>query len=194
MVMAEMGHTDPALALRVYAQAVRRGEGRARQAAALVEGVEFSPDVGLNAVGSPANSGDVYPDGRGAKSGVLRSTTPFAANPRHRPIIGGSLVRVQPGHVNYAVVRMSALLDGRAGVWDTASVLLYVGLAIVCVNLLAVAVIARLGRRLSGTSHEALPRAGGNLVPLTRRAGQRARARPAVPRHNRRRAARGRAL
>jgi hypothetical protein len=33
---------------------------------------------------------------------------------------------------------------------DTASLLLAVGLAIVCVNLLAVAVIARLGRRLSG--------------------------------------------
>jgi hypothetical protein len=76
---------------------------------------------------------------------------------------------------------------GRAGVWNIAPVLLYVGPAIACVNLLAVVVIARLGRRLSGTSHEVLPRAAG--VSSTR-AAQRARARPAAPRQSRRRAAR----
>jgi hypothetical protein len=81
---------------------------------------------------------------------------------------------------------MSALLDGRAGVWNIAPVLLYVGLAIACVNLLAVVVIARLGNRLSGTSHEVLPRASG---VVSTRAAQRARARPA-PRQGRRRAAR----
>jgi len=63
---------------------------------------------------------------------------------------------------------MPSLLDGRAGVWDIAPVLLYVGLAIACVNVLAVVLIARLGRRLSGTSHEVLPRAAGRVVSLTR--------------------------
>ena len=33
-----MGHTDPALALRVYAQATRRGEDEQAQLRALVEG------------------------------------------------------------------------------------------------------------------------------------------------------------
>lgn len=38
--MDEMGHTDPALALRVYRQAMRRGEDERRALIALVEGVE----------------------------------------------------------------------------------------------------------------------------------------------------------
>jgi hypothetical protein len=36
--MDEMGHTDPALALRVYRQAMRRGEGEKAQLRALAEG------------------------------------------------------------------------------------------------------------------------------------------------------------
>jgi hypothetical protein len=36
--MDEMGHTDPALALRVYRQSVRRGEDEKAQMRALVEG------------------------------------------------------------------------------------------------------------------------------------------------------------
>ena len=40
IVMQEMGHTSPALALRVYAQAMRRGEGEQAQLRALVEGAE----------------------------------------------------------------------------------------------------------------------------------------------------------
>jgi hypothetical protein len=36
--MDEMGHTDPALALRVYRQAMRRGEDEKAQLRALVEG------------------------------------------------------------------------------------------------------------------------------------------------------------
>jgi integrase len=59
VVMAEMGHTDPALALRIYAQAMRRGQEERATLAALVEGVGFSPGAGLNPVGTPANSGDV---------------------------------------------------------------------------------------------------------------------------------------
>ncbi len=35
--MEEMGHTDPGLALRVYAQAMRRGENETAQLRALVE-------------------------------------------------------------------------------------------------------------------------------------------------------------
>jgi hypothetical protein len=35
------GHTDPALALRVYRQAMRRGEREKEQQQALVEGADF---------------------------------------------------------------------------------------------------------------------------------------------------------
>jgi Phage integrase family len=38
VVMDEMGHTDPALALRVYRQSMRRGEGEKATLRALVEG------------------------------------------------------------------------------------------------------------------------------------------------------------
>jgi integrase len=38
VVMAEMGHTDPALALRIYAQAIRRSEAEQAALAALVDG------------------------------------------------------------------------------------------------------------------------------------------------------------
>ncbi len=38
--MDEMGHTDPGLALRVYRQAMRRGEDEKAQLRALVEGSE----------------------------------------------------------------------------------------------------------------------------------------------------------
>ena len=38
VVMAAMGHTDPALALKVYAQAMRRGEAEQRQLCEVVDG------------------------------------------------------------------------------------------------------------------------------------------------------------
>ncbi len=38
MVMDEMGHTDPGLALRVYRQAMRRGEDEKAALRALIEG------------------------------------------------------------------------------------------------------------------------------------------------------------
>jgi integrase len=41
-VMDEMGHTDPALALRVYRQAMRRGEDEKAQLRALVEGGQLA--------------------------------------------------------------------------------------------------------------------------------------------------------
>jgi hypothetical protein len=37
--MDEMGHTDPALALRVYRQSMRRGEDEKAQLRALVDGL-----------------------------------------------------------------------------------------------------------------------------------------------------------
>jgi integrase len=42
IVMQEMGHTDPALALRVYAQAMRRDEHQNAQLRALVEGRDWA--------------------------------------------------------------------------------------------------------------------------------------------------------
>lgn len=50
MVMAEMGHTDPGLALRIYAQAMRRDETDIERLRALEEGSH------LAAIGSRANS------------------------------------------------------------------------------------------------------------------------------------------
>ena len=41
--MAEMGHTDPALALAIYAQAMRRDDGENRRLEALVIGHQESP-------------------------------------------------------------------------------------------------------------------------------------------------------
>ncbi len=42
VVMAEMGHTSPALALRVYAQAMRRSDDENRRLSALVDGCELA--------------------------------------------------------------------------------------------------------------------------------------------------------
>jgi integrase len=42
VVMDEMGHTDPALALRVYRQAMRRGEDEKAQLRAVVEGTDWT--------------------------------------------------------------------------------------------------------------------------------------------------------
>jgi hypothetical protein len=42
VVMDEMGHTDPALALRIYRQAMRRGEEEKAQLRALIEGAEVA--------------------------------------------------------------------------------------------------------------------------------------------------------
>jgi integrase len=43
VVMAEMGHTDPVLALAIYAQAMRRDTGEVARLRALVEGAELPP-------------------------------------------------------------------------------------------------------------------------------------------------------
>lgn len=46
VVMAEMGHTSPALALRLYAQAIRLSDDERAQLRALVEGVQLADDAG----------------------------------------------------------------------------------------------------------------------------------------------------
>ncbi|WDT93801.1 tyrosine-type recombinase/integrase [Thermoleophilum album] len=42
-VMEQMGHSDPRLALRIYAQAMRRGEDEKRRLRALVKGADWAP-------------------------------------------------------------------------------------------------------------------------------------------------------
>jgi integrase len=42
-VMQQMGHSDPKLALRIYAQAMRRGEQEKAALKALVEGIDWAP-------------------------------------------------------------------------------------------------------------------------------------------------------
>ncbi len=67
VVMAEMGHTSPALALRVYAQAMRRGEGEQAQLRALIEGAHLA-DAGaqLADIGSQGESAPIEPAERQA--------------------------------------------------------------------------------------------------------------------------------
>jgi integrase len=48
VIMDEMGHTDPALALRVYRQSMRRGEDEKAQLRTLIEGAEVA-DIGRRA-------------------------------------------------------------------------------------------------------------------------------------------------
>jgi len=48
--MDEMGHTDPALALRVYRQSMRRDEGEKDRLRALIDGSE------VNGLASPPNA------------------------------------------------------------------------------------------------------------------------------------------
>ena len=53
--MDEMGHTDPGLALRIYRQAMRRGEDEKAARRALVEGAEMA-HIGRRAAEEPAAS------------------------------------------------------------------------------------------------------------------------------------------
>ena len=48
--MQEMGHTDPALALSIYAHAMRRDDGENERLRALIDGVE------IDALGTSAQS------------------------------------------------------------------------------------------------------------------------------------------
>ena len=58
VVMAEMGHTSPNLALAIYAQAMRRDEGEAERLRTLVDGLEWAV-VGRRAAESSRAGG--YP-------------------------------------------------------------------------------------------------------------------------------------
>jgi len=49
VVMAEMGHTDPGLALTIYAQAMRRHPGEVERLRALVEGADVWALMGTKA-------------------------------------------------------------------------------------------------------------------------------------------------
>lgn len=53
VVMAEMGHTDAGLALRIYAQAMRRGQGEREQLRALVDGACPAPIPSSDDTGAP---------------------------------------------------------------------------------------------------------------------------------------------
>ena len=53
VVMAEMGHTTPHLALAIYAQAMSRDEGQLEALRALVDGIEWAP------AGHPGQSADL---------------------------------------------------------------------------------------------------------------------------------------
>lgn len=75
VVMDEMGHTDPGLALRIYRQAMRRGEEERAQLRALVEGVELA-DIGRRADG-PAATGDDDP-APAADSGSVEPVSEWA--------------------------------------------------------------------------------------------------------------------
>src|SRR5215208_615662 len=55
VVMAEMGHTDPALALAIYALAMRRDEGENERLRALVDGVDL-PGLGIGGSHVPNSS------------------------------------------------------------------------------------------------------------------------------------------
>jgi integrase len=57
IVMDEMGHTNPGLALRVYRQSMRRGEDEKAQLRALIEGREVA-DIGRRAPETPADAID----------------------------------------------------------------------------------------------------------------------------------------
>ncbi len=55
IVMDEMGHTNPGLALRVYRQSMRRGEDEKAQLRALIEGREVA-DIGRRASETPSDA------------------------------------------------------------------------------------------------------------------------------------------
>lgn len=60
IVMDEMGHTDPALALRVYRQSMRRDQGEKDRLRALIEGVELADNGQRTFVAADASkAGDV---------------------------------------------------------------------------------------------------------------------------------------
>jgi hypothetical protein len=69
VVVQEMGHTDPSLALKVYAQVMRRGEDEQAQLRALVEGDQLA-FIGIRPAAVPA--------GEAARGRLIVETAHFA--------------------------------------------------------------------------------------------------------------------
>jgi integrase len=61
-VMAQLGHTDPAFTLRVYAHAMRRDDGDKERLKALVEGREWAPLGTTSASEEPEEAEDQTPE------------------------------------------------------------------------------------------------------------------------------------
>ena len=59
--MAQLGHTDPAFTLRVYAHAMRRDEGDKERLKALVEGRDWAP-LGTSGPTTPRQPAEVDPE------------------------------------------------------------------------------------------------------------------------------------
>jgi hypothetical protein len=57
--MAEMGHTDPALALAVYAQAMRRGDDEQEALGALVDGSAAETSAEFRPIGTDGTDSDL---------------------------------------------------------------------------------------------------------------------------------------
>ena len=68
-VMAQLGHTDPAFTLRVYAHAMRRGEGDKEALKALVEGRHWAP-AAPDEPSEPARDADPENDESPAAAGL----------------------------------------------------------------------------------------------------------------------------
>jgi Phage integrase family/Homeodomain-like domain len=63
VVMAEMGHTDPALALRIYAQAMRRDPTEADRLRAIVQGEPMLAERVVGAIPPDRRPREAQPDG-----------------------------------------------------------------------------------------------------------------------------------
>jgi hypothetical protein len=77
VVMAEMKHTDPVLALSVYAQAMRRSPEEQAALAALVDGTGTVPGAELWSIVVDEAAEDVLvEDGEGVKTAYLQAKRP----------------------------------------------------------------------------------------------------------------------
>jgi integrase len=68
-VMADLGHTDPALALSIYAHAMRRDEGDNERLRALVNGEDLG-GLGTSAHSEPTGPEAIFSSGSGASRSV----------------------------------------------------------------------------------------------------------------------------
>ena len=71
-MMAEMGHTTPALALAVYAQAMRRDDGEKARLRALVDGAGVAVQIGRREFDGPTTRPNVNGHGWARTSDLSR--------------------------------------------------------------------------------------------------------------------------